>query len=130
MCFSLDGREYDEAATRSFAAKVTVADGHWLWTGAAGPYRTGTLAIRDTSGAQRQVSVKRLAYAAAHGRLESGVRIVNTCAERLCCNPDHLRPETQTAAQDAAQGSELAQSVNTHAEIMRALVEGRRKRGK
>lgn len=131
MCFHIDGREYGTAAIRRFAAKVAVEGSHWLWMGAAGPYRTGTVAARDTGGDVRQVSAKRFAWAAAHGSIETGSRIVNTCGERLCCNPDHLRAYGPEETQDAAQaGSELAESVSRHAEIMRALVTGRRRHGR
>lgn len=89
--FTIDGRQYGSADVRRFVARVEVdaASGCWRWVGAAGGFRHGTFTKCDGDQAV-QVSARRFAWAANHGRINRGQLVRTTCGTEGCVNPEHL----------------------------------------
>ena len=125
--FTIDGRQYGSADVRRFVARVEVdaASGCWRWVGAAGGFRHGTFSKYD--GDQLvQVSARRFAWAANHGRISRGQVVRTTCGTEECVNPDHLvLVEDGEEIAVAGAGPELlADRVVESAVIMSSLVGG------
>lgn len=83
-----------------FWAKVSIADGCWLWTGKPTPHGYGRLNM----GGGRYVLAHRLSWALLRGPLseltpldhkchnaDKECRGGRKCPHRLCVNPDHLQ---------------------------------------
>lgn len=126
--FKIDGRQYGSEDVRRFVARVEVdaASGCWRWLGARGPFRHGTFTKCMDGDQAVQVSVRRFAWAANHGRIERGQVVRTNCGTEECVNPDHLvlvEDGMETAA--AGVGLELlADRVVESAVIMSSLVGG------
>jgi hypothetical protein len=86
--------DVDDLAEQRFWSKVdtsTDPDGCWLWTasrsrGGYGQFRLGT----------RMPPAHRVAYKLATGEQLGDRQAQETCRNRACVNPDHLRAVTHT----------------------------------
>lgn len=64
-------------------------DGCWLWTGPVGTHGYGSVGYKG-----KVWRAHRLAYTLKKGPIPKGVFILHSCANKRCCNPDHLRAGT------------------------------------
>ena len=81
-----------------FDAKVTKADGCWLWTAARGAGGYGVFKLR---GRTRQAH--RIALITATGCDPANRQAAHACGNVLCCNPAHLRWATHAENQQDKQ---------------------------
>lgn len=84
-----------------FMQKVQVTDTCWQWIGstnALGDY--GTFIYRGKAHGSHRVS-----YELFVGAIPSGHQIDHTCHNRLCVNPEHLRPATNKQNQENLLGA-------------------------
>lgn len=65
-------------------------DGCWEWAGPAYPNGYGQAHLNGRHTAHR------IAYEMTHGRVDDSLVIDHLCRNRLCVNPDHLEPVTQS----------------------------------
>lgn len=65
----------------------------WNWQGRIGPDGFGRIVI-----VKKYLGTHRLAYEFKKSLLLFGERIEHSCANRLCCNPDHIQL-TEASAQ-------------------------------
>lgn len=68
------------------------SSGCWEWAGFThGRMGYGCIKIKG-----RKRAAHRIAYEALVGPIPEGLKLLHTCDNPLCCNPEHLRPGTQT----------------------------------
>jgi hypothetical protein len=93
---SVDGKGYGEDDVRKFATRIRIDNetGCWVWNGALGGHRTGTLSLRSEDGRLVHINAKRFAWATVHGPIVRGQLVESTCGNVLCVNPEHLRIST------------------------------------
>lgn len=65
--------------------------GCWLWTGSRTHDGYGKLKL-----CYRTLLAHRVSYEEAYGFVPDGCVVAHACHEPLCCNPNHLRAETQS----------------------------------
>lgn len=70
----------------------------WDWIGACVPGGYGTVTIN-----RKQHSPHRVVYEQTHGPIETNDLVVQTCGNKKCCNPGHLKLETHSSASYWAQ---------------------------
>jgi len=76
----------DRKVAERFWQKVQKGEGCWHWTGTTKPHGYGRMKIGGCL-----IYVHRIAYAIAHDvALTPGLRVVHTCDNPSCVNPDHL----------------------------------------
>ena len=95
--------------------------------GSLGPFRYGTYS-KYADGQLVQVSVRRFAWAANHGRIERGQLVRTTCGVDGCVCPDHLvlvEGGVDSAAGDGDDG-ELVNRVVEQAVIEAGITGGTR----
>ena len=63
----------------------------WHWTGLVSNSGYGRLMLPGIDGGLRMESAHRASYVAFKGQIPTDKRIVQTCANLLCVNPDHLK---------------------------------------
>lgn len=75
----------DEILRRAFEKHVMRdLNGCWRWVGPKSKTGYGKVMIT--------VSAHRLAYLLKHGSIPEGLVLDHQCNEKICCNPDHLKP--------------------------------------
>lgn len=74
--------------------RVNKTQGCWLWTGQRLSSGYGHIALggRDAG----KALVHRLVYELEVGPIPEGLILDHICRTRLCCNPDHLQPVTNS----------------------------------
>ena len=94
-------QEYSEKDVERFVAKVMFPSeaegdeaGCWLWQGAKHGQERGYGKIRLGG---RVISAHRAAYLLFVGPIEDGLVIGHLCNRESCCNPAHLRAESQSS---------------------------------
>lgn len=103
----------------------------WEWRGHVHPTGYGQIAVDSRRG--NTTNTNRAAYMVTHGDIPSGMWVLHTCDNRLCCNPAHLwlgtpRENTQDMiakgrrrkAGEVARGSDVTLSKLTE-ELVRAM---------
>lgn len=84
--------------------------GCWVWTGPQMPRRRHGLAILDGE----RLTARQVAWYHAHGTLPS-VRLLPTCGEAGCINPEHQRrgigPDDVPAILEAAERGENQRAI-------------------
>ncbi|MEO5343627.1 MAG: HNH endonuclease [Gammaproteobacteria bacterium SHHR-1] len=70
----------------------------WEWQGQIANSGHGRMMISDAQG-RRTVSAAQASFIAHHEELPPGVRVRQTCGNRLCVNPDHLQAEYDQSPQ-------------------------------
>ncbi len=68
---------------------VNKTDTCWVWTGCTRKDGYGVISVKGTAH-----SSHRFSYELFVGPIPEGMTIHHKCANRLCCNPDHLDPAT------------------------------------
>lgn len=101
-----------------FMSHVEIVDGHWLWTG--GKYVTGYGKIQingKTKLAHRVMLAHSLGRELLPGLVACHKPVV--CHIRYCCNPDHLREDTEisNAADKLLDGTHSIGSANGRAKL-------------
>lgn len=81
----------DDVLQARWLAKVEVADGCWMWTGAKHWFGHGSIAIPRT---RRTAYAHRLAYEWFVGPIPEGLEIDHVCRVPSCVNPTHLEAVT------------------------------------
>lgn len=101
------------------------ASGCWIWQGATasnGYGRIGTGLGKATG------QVHRVAYEQMVGPIPSGLHLDHLCRHRLCVNPDHLEPVTQTENnRRAARANRKSHCPKGHAMTPENTVPGRQR---
>ena len=72
-----------------FIEKIVETDGCWIWTSSV-VRGYGTFAVQT----RKDVKAHRLAYEMWVGPIPEGLQIDHLCDNKLCVNPDHLKPAT------------------------------------
>lgn len=94
---TMDG-DYPKILQLLKARTVTTVDGCWEWQGpkATSGYGSGSGAVRLPDGTTRtkMFMTHRLALECKMGRPLGAHQAHHICANKLCCNPDHLQPVT------------------------------------
>lgn len=87
-----------------FWAKVSKADGCWLWTGARkNKQGHGSIGIRG-----RTVCAHRVSWMLANGDIPEGLCVLHKCDVPACVNPDHLYAGTHRQnMRDAAERNRM-----------------------
>ena len=81
----LDTRERLKAQT------IKPADSNcWMWQSQVSNSGYGRIMLRDENGGMHRQSAHRASYISFIGPLPAGKKVVQTCGNRLCINPDHL----------------------------------------
>lgn len=70
-----------------FNSRVEKTESCWMWTGTINAHGYGGMTINGKS-----KLVHRLSYERAKGQIPVGLQIDHICHNRICVNPDHLRP--------------------------------------
>jgi hypothetical protein len=79
------------AAQRLLNSIHTNADsGCWEWIGQISNSGYGRTAVRAADGGTRLESAHRVSYEVFVGSVPEGMRVRQTCQNRLCINPEHL----------------------------------------
>ena len=65
--------------------------GCWEWTGQIANSGYGRLKVRDMRGELCMQSAHHVSYEAFIGPLPAGMLVAQTCNNRLCINPEHLK---------------------------------------
>lgn len=63
----------------------------WLWSGQVSNSGYGRTMIVENDGGTRMVSAQTASYLAFIGPIPPGQLVIQSCGDRLCINPDHLR---------------------------------------
>lgn len=71
--------------------RKTGDDDCWQWTGQISNSGYGRTMISDGEGGTRTVSAQTASYLAFFGPVPDGQLVGQSCGNRLCVNPDHLR---------------------------------------
>jgi len=69
----------------------------WPWLAALSLNGYGLFGVKDKDGQNKILSAHRVAYLLTIGPIDPGKQINHHCDNRRCCNPKHLRPDTQAA---------------------------------
>lgn len=69
-------------------------DGHWLWTGASGPYGYGRIQMNH-GGQRRSTPAHRVMYELIVEPIPDGFELDHLCFVPACVNPAHLEPVTR-----------------------------------
>jgi hypothetical protein len=77
-----------------FWAKVKKTKECWEWQGTPKFGYGRFLSSRDADGRQKAIRAHRLAYQLMVGPIPEGLILDHACRNRLCVNPEHLRPVT------------------------------------
>lgn len=72
--------------------RVQVAAGCWPWLGSVNRWGYGDCVYEG-----KRMNASRAAYAATYGPIAPGLVICHSCDNPLCCNPAHLRADTQAS---------------------------------
>ena len=89
----------------------------WHWTGYGGQ-RGHHPQVKGKDG--KVLLVRRLAYAARKGAIGEGLRVVPTCGDPRCINPEHMRTMTESQKGRAAGKRGAFSSPARGAKIARA----------
>jgi hypothetical protein len=65
--------------------------GCWEWTGQIANSGYGRVKVRDMHGELCMQSAQHVSYEAFIGPLPAGMLVMQTCNNRLCINPEHLK---------------------------------------
>lgn len=68
----------------------------WVWSGAVASSGYGRIGWTTEQNERRTFQVHRVSYEAFIGEIPPGLHIDHLCSNKLCVNPDHLEPVTQT----------------------------------
>ena len=96
----------EDKSIQRFWSKVEIqASGCWHWTAAKMSDGYGAWSFVDIDrGKQRSLRAHRFAYWAIYGDL-SKPELHHTCNEKICVNPDHLKPMTRKEHMNATPGT-------------------------
>ena len=99
-------------------ARIVVDEGSacWVWTGYVNPQGYGQITLSAEDG---RALVHRVAYEHHRGAIPDGLELDHLCANRPCCNPDHLEPVTH------AENVRRAEAAGRRVEASRAKSECR-----
>lgn len=85
-------------------------DGCWIWRGAVGTNGYGQIKAFG-----RMVSAHRFAFELYSGPIPDGAMLLHSCDNKMCVNPDHLRPGTAAEnMQEAAERGRLPRGPRHH----------------
>jgi hypothetical protein len=85
-----------ERQTRNFWRKVEKSDDCWLWTASTTNAGYGQFGLVRPGERLMMTLAHRLAYTLSVGPIPDGLVIDHLCENKLCVNPAHLEPVTQT----------------------------------
>ncbi|MFE4229150.1 HNH endonuclease [Arthrobacter sp. NPDC056886] len=92
-----------------FWARVNKSDECWNWTGKPRNSGYGFLYMLPPGGTKKkQYQAHRLSYELAKGPIPEGMSIDHICHNRMCVNPDHLRPVTHKQNHENRKGASSA----------------------
>ena len=90
-------RTLEEIRGRCFITE----DGHWLWRGSLRKDGRANIYAPDYTRAdgdmRTQCGTRALYHCAYQQPVPEGHRVFGTCEEKACCNPEHVRCDTETA---------------------------------
>lgn len=86
-----------------FWEDVQVTEGCWWWRGPQDGRGVGIFNLR-----RGKHSVRHVAWELALGAVPAGFSVAQRCANRLCCNPDHLTLRPRRAARRRVSTRELS----------------------
>lgn len=76
---------------------VITESGCWQWQGSVEKsWGHGKIWVSCGPRNKRKISLHRFAYQIFIGRIPEGKFILHSCDNSGCCNPEHLRPGTQS----------------------------------
>ncbi len=99
------GRTDLRTAEERFWSRVERSETCWIWRGATATNGYGRFVAGNV-----HHPVHRFAWQAIRGDLPAGSQLDHRCHQRLCVNPDHLRPVTGWQNQQNHQGPTTASS--------------------
>lgn len=86
----------------------------WPWTRSLHSNGYGQVGMTD-NGVSRILKAHRIAWSIAHGKsVPAGMRVLHSCGEKPCCNPDHLY--LSSASKDKPKGHARGQA-HGHAKL-------------